>query len=445
MAAYWGFTVDDALITARVAHHLCTGVGYRFNPDGPIVDAVTPLGFAHLLALFAADGPWGAWQAARWIGALSWGAAAVWLAWDLRRRRANLTPFVLFLGLAPVGAWATAGMETGLIIALVTFSTTRHRIGLIAAGAAAALRPELLPFAVVLAVGRAPSLQKAWRTVGVAVVPALAVAAVRAHYFGSAYPLAAVAKPADLSFGLLYGAQTVLLGGPFYLWLGAGWRELEREERVLAAAIVAHIAAVTLAGGDWMVLLRLSAPVFPAALRVSAMLRPTRIGWRAIPPWLLAVAATAYLGLKTAVPGRQIAEQRRILIEQMARRLTNAHVVGGLDVGFLGVAHRHTIVDFAGVTSPPFAHLTGGHTSKRVESAHLRTRNVDHLILLLDANATLQHPWQESSFARAVERRVAGIAAEMQCVPTEVVALPGTAQRYLVVSCPTAASAGSAL
>ncbi|MET0410013.1 MAG: hypothetical protein ABW217_01890, partial [Polyangiaceae bacterium] len=52
----WGFSVDDALIVTRVAHHLATGVGYRFNPDGPSVDCVTPLGYAQLLAPLANAG-----------------------------------------------------------------------------------------------------------------------------------------------------------------------------------------------------------------------------------------------------------------------------------------------------------------------------------------------------------------------------------------------------
>jgi hypothetical protein len=440
MILYWGFTVDDALITARVAFHLHTGVGYRFNPDGPVVDAVTPLGFAHLLAPFAAQGPWGAWQAARWIGGLSWVTAAAWLGWDLRERRASRMTFLLFSGLAPLGAWATAGMETGLVIALVTLSTSRRAAGLFAAGIAAALRPELLPYAVVLALGRAPSLRSAWRNVGVTLVPAAIAIATRLHCFGTAYPLAAVAKPADLSFGLLYSLQTLLLGGPFYLWLGSGWKGLEREERVLALAIVMHLGSVLLVGGDWMVLMRLSAPVFPGALRIAALLLPARSRRLAIPGWVLAVAATAFLGIKTGWPGRHIAEQRRQLVEDMTLRLADARVVGGLDVGFLGVAHRHKIVDFAGVTSPAFAHLTGGHTSKRIEAAHLRTRNVDHLVLLLDANAPVLPLWNESRFARIVERRVANIAAELKCVPAAIVPLAWTTQRYLVVRCPTMAT-----
>ena len=38
--ALYGYTVDDALITARMASHLASGVGYRFNPGGPVVDRV---------------------------------------------------------------------------------------------------------------------------------------------------------------------------------------------------------------------------------------------------------------------------------------------------------------------------------------------------------------------------------------------------------------------
>src|SRR4051812_8801381 len=58
----WGFTVDDALISARVAAHLAQGLGYRFNPHGSVTDAVTPLGYAWLLALLARLSHAGTWQ-----------------------------------------------------------------------------------------------------------------------------------------------------------------------------------------------------------------------------------------------------------------------------------------------------------------------------------------------------------------------------------------------
>ena len=77
MAWLWGFTVDDALITCRVAWHLARGVGYRFNASGPVVDAVTPLGFAYVLSPFAAAGPLAALSAAKWLGALLVAAAGL--------------------------------------------------------------------------------------------------------------------------------------------------------------------------------------------------------------------------------------------------------------------------------------------------------------------------------------------------------------------------------
>ncbi|HXK16578.1 MAG TPA: hypothetical protein VNG33_02145, partial [Polyangiaceae bacterium] len=68
MAWLWGFTVDDALITCRVAWHLSRGMGYRFNAGGPVVDAVTPFGFAQLLLPFAGSGPLHALAFAKWLG-----------------------------------------------------------------------------------------------------------------------------------------------------------------------------------------------------------------------------------------------------------------------------------------------------------------------------------------------------------------------------------------
>jgi hypothetical protein len=392
-----------------------------------------------LLACFAGNGVLGAWQAARWLGVVSWILAAGWLGWDLQGRRRALWIMSLLAVSAPVGAWASAGMETGIVIALVTLSTSRSPWSTLPAALAAAWRPELIPFAFVLALGRATSIRRTWCLGLVAIIPAASVATLRCHYFGSAYPLAVVAKPSDLSFGLLYLSQTLLLGGPFWLWLGPGWRKLERAERALSLAIVAHLAAVTLAGGDWMVLLRLAAPVFPAALRIAVLLNEQRKTAWALPAWVCAGAATAYLGLATGRPGRHIAQQRTALIESARPKLSGAKVVATLDVGWLGAAHAQTVIDFAGVTLPAVAHLAGGHTTKRIDSALLRSRNVDRVVLLLAPNAAVEPVWEESHFARGVEVRAARLAAELGCVPDGTVALSFTQQRYLFVRCPDSA------
>src|SRR5688572_6090303 len=112
-ALIWGFTVDDALIPARIAAHLSQGAGYRFNPGGPVVDAVTPLGWAHLLAPFATAGPLAALSAAKWLGALGWLAAAAVLGASIARagrRPWRFAPLLVMLVCLPLAAWAVAGL-----------------------------------------------------------------------------------------------------------------------------------------------------------------------------------------------------------------------------------------------------------------------------------------------------------------------------------------------
>ena len=155
-----GFTVDDALITGRYAAHLAAGAGYRFNLDGPVTDGVTPLGWAYALAPFAAGGPLAALAAARMLGVAAWVAAAAVLGVAVARvsdRPIRFAALALIAASAPLGAWSAAGMETGVVIALGALGVALPALGwaqtgAACAGVAAGMRPELLPFAVVLAV-----------------------------------------------------------------------------------------------------------------------------------------------------------------------------------------------------------------------------------------------------------------------------------------------------
>ncbi|WP_437878653.1 hypothetical protein [Sorangium sp. So ce513] len=157
--ALFGFTVDDALITARYAHHLALGLGYRFNAAGPVTDGVTPLGWAFVLAPFAAGGPLAALAAAKAMGVAAWTLAAGALALAVDRssgRPARFAALLLVPASAPLGAWSAAGMETGVVAALGALAVALPALGCALAGAAcagiaAALRPELLPFALVVA------------------------------------------------------------------------------------------------------------------------------------------------------------------------------------------------------------------------------------------------------------------------------------------------------
>ncbi len=67
----WGYTVDDALISVRYAHHLAPGQGWRFNAGGPATDGVTPLAWPLLLAPVA-RAPRPSWC---WAARSSWDSA----------------------------------------------------------------------------------------------------------------------------------------------------------------------------------------------------------------------------------------------------------------------------------------------------------------------------------------------------------------------------------
>lgn len=471
VAAYWGFTVDDALITARVAHNIAEGHGYRFNPSGAVVDAVTPLGWAFLLAPFAGPGPFRAFLAARWIGTFAWLASAGWLGASVARRGVSIWPFALLAVVSPLGLWASAGMETAVVVALVTLATADGVLGLCCVGLAAAWRPELIPFAFVLSVGRCQSLTRIPRALALSVGPAVAVAILRWACFGSPHPLAVVAKPSDFTHGFWYALEALLWSGPVWLWLspvgpwspaGRGRRSddailqarhcpqslvghvgdvvgrpaLERREAALVAAILVHFVAIALAGGDWMPAYRLAVPVMPAMLRVACHLAHNRgrlLGGIAL---ILALASSLRVSLKLVPSARWIVTQRTALIRSAAHALQGASVVAAPDVGWVGVAFPAEIVDLAGATDPSVAYLRGGHTSKQIERRLLLLRQVDRIVVLLAPMADLKEPWIQSTFARAIDHRAALIGAELGCVPAETLRMSHTQQSYLILNCP---------
>lgn len=427
MAWLWGFTVDDALITARVAWHLATGVGYRFNSRGPVVDAVTPLGFAPLLAPFAGQGPLGALAFAKWLGA---GAVVVAIFGLGRRLFAQSSPAfggALAIGLAvtaPLAAWSVAGMETGLVTALCVFALGDGVMADACAALAAALRPELAPWCASVRLGLRLAQGRAMKhavTSPALVLAAVAlVAVIRTVLFGRAAPLSVFAKPSDLSHGLRYAlfgfVQTglpLLCVAPFSLRRGAP------VARAIVLAGFVHFAALAAAGGDWMSLYRLVVPILPSFALGAAEL------WAVAPRWsswlrvALAAGMSVYVASSIGPAARGVGPDRERLIEAARKPLAGARVVAALDVGWLGAVSDFEIVDLAGVTDERVAMLPGGHTSKRIDDALLRSRDVDALVLLLPPHD------------REVERRV-------QLLPTveafrAVAELPFAGGRYVVL------------
>ncbi len=456
--ALWGFTVDDALIPARYAAHLAAGAGYRFNALGPVTDGVTPLGWACLLAPFAGGGPLAALSAAKVLGLAAWTLAAALLGVVIHRASDRPVRFgaLAILASAPLGAWSVAGLETGLVAALAGAAVGARalgsaRVGSAAAGLAAAFRPELAPWAFVLAL--APSPRPKAREVdegegpddavapplrrdvlvraALALAPFLAVAVLRASLFGRAAPLSSVAKPPDVALGTSYALACFLLTGPVAIVAPLAWRRLDGFARVLIASVGVHFVAVALVGGDWMPLSRLVVPVLPATAVAAAYVASVADVRVAALRLALAVAGEAFAYVRAGPPAARVGADRLAVIDELRPALAGAKTIASLDVGWVGAATDATIVDLAGVTDPTVAALPGGHTSKEIPVAFLDTRGVDTIVLLLHAGEPLRTPWTESRFDRRVERRVAMIPNIAE--DFEPVTMSSGGLRYLVL------------
>lgn len=449
----WDFMVDDALITARYAHHISAGVGYRFNPNGAISDGVTPLGWAYLLAPFA-DSTLGAFHAAKAIGMAAWLFAAAALGRAIERLDGRATKWLaltLVLCSAPLGAWSVAGMETGVVLALAcsavcALAQGRTHWSALAAGLVAGLRPECIPWALLLALVPAgsgpndvveqstrqapPTLftpARAMRLV-ISAAPFAASAIVRDALFGRPAPLAVYAKPSDLSHG-----GTYVLAGAIGCGLLAmvGWRNVPGWVRGLQACIVVHLLAVTAAGGDWMPLSRLLVVVLPSVVLVAAHLLGNGPRWITLPRLVLALAGPVFVFANTGPKAAGVGPKRLALIGELAPTLKDSHVIGALDIGWVGAAAPHAdILDFAGVTDPAVAALRGSHTNKPIGEPLLTARKVDTMTLWL-ADEGVANPWTASRFARGVEWHV----VQHTWVQTqfEPVAVSQGALHYLVI------------
>lgn len=439
----WGFMVDDALISARVAHHLATGRGYRFNAGGPVVDAVTPLGWAPLLAPFASAGPLDAFAAAKWIGLLSWLVAALVLGTLIARldsARATITALATLCLCAPLGAWAVSGMETGFVMALATLGLIERRGASLALGLAAGLRPELLPWAVTLSVtraalscpqGGAARMRTALLALASSAAPFVVVALFRVMAFGQALPLAAVAKPADPVLGFRYALGALILSGPTWLLVARRtYRRASPRTHATVVALAAHSLALVQAGGDWMPLFRLFVPVLPsvvlAGAELAALSRRRFVAARA----LVAAVVSVVVGGTLGPVARAVGDSRLFLIESAKPWLSGAQRIAALDIGWVGAASSADIVDLAGVTDPSIAVLPGSHTAKRLPAGLLEVRAVDALVVFVEAPAVAS--WPALEFVHPVEARLSTLLSFSEFRPVAALPLRGTTRGYVV-------------
>lgn len=443
----WGFTVDDALISARYAVNLASGAGYRFHASGPSTDGVTPLPWPLLLSLLAVLPASGAPLAvavvarAKALGVALGALGGARLGWALAGTRAPLAhaaAALLVCALSvPLAAHSASGMETSLATCLLTFAATSRRAPArgVLAGLAASLRPELLPWAlafVALSVrrgprGPSPRARAARGAQGRALAGSLVAAAtpfaacvvVRLVAFGRPAPLAVLAKPSDVAHGLPYAGAALLasltpllVAAPLAVRWAPG--SVGARGRALAVAACVHAGVIVAVGGDWMPYARLMAPLVPGLAFAACALLPgagpraaSARAWAAA-RLVAAVGLGAVLFPATAPRGRGVWRDRLALIARARPELAGARVVAALDIGWVSAATDAPLLDLAGLTDPEIAALPGGHTSKRVAPSLLLDRGVD-VALVYTTGGGLPAPGTSRVVgARVVEARLVG-------------------------------------
>ncbi|MGE0325796.1 MAG: hypothetical protein AB7K71_12675 [Polyangiaceae bacterium] len=440
----WGFAVDDALISARMAASLASGSGYRFNPHGDMVDAVTPLGYAHLLSLCGRESPLGVLQFARGIGAVVYVLGWARLGQLVLPRKGGWL-LALLLAFAPCAAtWASTGMETALVFGLLIVglgggdapeSRRVASLASLALGVAGAWRPELLACVGVLLLERASREQGLRRALPLllGLLPTLLVIALRSAYFGRPMPLSVLAKPSDLEHGLRYAlGGWILTGLPLCVVAPRVWLKLSVRLRWWTAALFAHAVALLLAGGDWMALFRLYVPVLPLGLVVAVGIWQHAARWASRLRYVLAVLALSALWWQGGFAARHVMADRLALMDA-ARPLLAGHRVASVDIGWVSAVEPEAVIDLAGVTDPSIAVLPGGHTSKRIDAQLYERQRVDRLVVLCTSGPPPQQA-SEIQPARQVEARMLNQTRGLKQILEAVLEVQSGAIRYCIVA-----------
>jgi len=432
----WGFTVDDALISVRYARHLASGAGYRFNAGGSVTDGVTPLPWPFVLGPLAWGSALDVLICAKCLGLLAWTAASAALGVAVGRAAAATWFKAAALGSValslPVAAHAVSGMETAIAMACATAAALcgqeHRRASAMFAGIAAAFRPEMAPWALVMGLGAG------WTRAWMAIAPFVGCALVRLAVFGRAAPLAVLAKPSDLSHGAVYAAAALIVAATPVLAI-APWGIVRgpRAARVTVLAALAHVAAIVAVGGDWMPYARLMAPVVPSLAWAGVLAFPyVHRGAAAVRAGLALLAGAANF-VNAGPAGRGVGGDRRALIELARPRLEGFASVAAVDIGWVSAATEATVLDLAGVTDPDVAVLAGGHTSKRIDAALLLSKNPEALLFCV--KGPMPPNWQDAHYAYVVEGRLARselIAAHY--APRAFLSLGRTGTGYLLLA-----------
>lgn len=442
----WGFSVDDAWIVSRVASNGARFGQFDFN-RGARSDAITPLGFAHLVAwvgaLLGKRGALELFAVARGLGVSALFASFALVGVATRERRLPVL-FALAGACLPCALWAGAGLEGALVGLAVAAGHVANRggrggVAALLLGSAGSWRPELLPYcAAVLCLTGGKGTTRSWLLrVGLFCLPVLAVAGVRYARFGSPIPLSAVAKAPEFVSGLRYAIVSWVWGGllPAAMLLprafsrgGAGW------------GVAAHLLALIACGGDWMPILRLSAPIYPSLLLwvldgIDDATPRRRLARSLVTFALVALApgTSLYLLWSQGDDLRAVVERRLEWVRAVTPILKDVGTVAAVDVGWVGLASPGRVLDLGGVTDPRLARLPGGHTHRPVAPGLFSDRDVEAWVIRAADRRYL--PGQSLAWIRPVYGTDARLLARTQDLGFEgvmTVPIAGTPGQYVI-------------
>ena len=433
--------IDDAFITFRYARNLAAGLGFRFDPTGPMVEGFSNPTWTALCTLLIALRVPDLLQAVTVIGLLLHAGTALLVWWlaggqpTWRGAAALVGP--LYFACSPFAAYhAMTGLETPLYTALLASTGVamlrldRSRLTGVAFATGLVLvtltRPEGFGYAIALLV------TAAWLYRGRAnpVVLASAIALLctlagitvwRLLFFHAIIANSALVKIGGplKDGGALVGLAYVLKSFapervPIALVLYAAvasvlMRVRDRYSLALVAPIVCAAGFSVCARGDWMHSIRFMVPAMPfiAALVGRAAMyladRPER-RWRVAFAALLGGVCLLQLTIDiehfdtrgfgvVRKPARWLLEIPQRIHAPVPARLAGVthwamdHVAPGQslatgDIGFPGWATDADIIDLAGLTDATLARVVPAHDAGRYAS-YLKQRRPDWLVLRL--------------------------------------------------------------